>query len=133
MAVVCVSEGTSFLVEATAGHHRLVVDEPAGLGGTEAGPDPFDLLMAALGACTAITVVDAARERGLTLERVVVSVSAKASKLAARPGDPDLSIRELRRVIEIHGDLSPEDRAWLTARGEDCAVARSLVRGVAVR
>ncbi len=133
MAVECGSQGTSLRVEVRAGRHRMVVDEPERLGGTDAGPDPFDLLMAALGACTAITIADAARERGLPLEGVRVTVSAKTSKLASRPGDPELLIRELRRVIEVDGDLSPEDRAWLAERGGDCAVHRSLVAGIPVR
>lgn len=130
MSVVCTAEGTSFRVEVAAGRHALVADEPHGLGGTDLGPDPFDLVMAALGACTAITIADAARERGLPLERVRVTVTAKPNRLAARPGDPELRIQELRRAIRIDGELSPEDRAWLVARGEDCAVGRSLAAGI---
>ncbi len=133
MAVECASEGTSFRVEVRVGRHALVVDEPERLGGTDAGPDPFDLIMAALGTCTAITIADAARGRGLPLRGVRVTVSAKTSRPASRPGDPELVLRELRRAVEIEGDLSPEDRAWLAERGSDCAVYRSLVAGIPIR
>ena len=133
MAIVCSADGDGFRVEIRAGRHALGADEGVALGGTDTGPDPFDLLAAALGACTAITIVDAARERGLPLGGVRVTVSTKANKLPPRPADPELRLLELRRTIEILGDLSAEDRAWLVARGEDCAVGRSLASGIELR
>ena len=76
MAVECVSEGT-FVVRVTAAGHEVTVDEPVSLAGTDTGPSPFALLAASMGACTAITVVDAARERELSVDRVRVSVRLK--------------------------------------------------------
>ena len=130
MAVECTSDG-EFAVSVSAAGHSLTVDEPTGLGGTNTGPSPFALLMASVGACSAITVVDAARERGLKVDRVRVSVKLKQNKISNSPGDPELLITELRRSIEIEGDLSPEDREWLFERGDACPVSRSIAAGIA--
>jgi uncharacterized OsmC-like protein len=132
VAVLSVSTGT-FRVEVATGAHRLVADEVERLGGTDQGPDPFDLLAASLGACTAIAVADAARARALPISRVEVRVSTKFNKVAARPGDEQLALVELRRSIHIEADVSPDDLAWLYARGTDCPVSRALGEGVAIR
>lgn len=132
MAVVSVSTGT-FRVEVGTGAHQLVVDELERLGGTDEGPDPFDLLAASLGACTAIVVADAARARALPIGRVEVRVSPKFNKVAARPGDEQLALVELRRSVHIEADVSPDDLAWLYARGADCPVSRALGAGVTIR
>ena len=116
MAVECASDG-SFAVSVSVAGHQLTVDEPESLGGTNTGPSPFALLMASVGACTAITVADAARERGLTVDSVRVKVKLKQNKISSSAGDPELLIQEIRRTIEIDGDLSPEDRDWLYTRG----------------
>ena len=47
---------TGYRTEITAGGHRLVPDEPADVGGKDTGPTPYDLLVAGLGACTAMTL-----------------------------------------------------------------------------
>jgi len=132
VAVVSVSTG-DFRVEVETGAHQLIADEAERLGGTDQGPDPFDLLAASLGACTAIVVADAARARALVIDRVDVRVSAKFNKLPARPGDEQLALVEFRRSIRIEADVSPEDLAWLYARGTDCPVSRALGAGVAIR
>src|SRR5919109_182447 len=67
-------EGTArdFTQEILAGPHRLVADEPLALGGTDRGPTPYGLLLAALGACTSMTVGLHARRKQWPLERVRV-------------------------------------------------------------
>ena len=131
MAVECASDG-SFAVSVSVAGHSLTVDEPVSLGGTDTGPSPFALLMASVGACTAITVVDAARERGLRVDGVRVKVRLKQNKISSSAGDPELLIQEIRRSIEIDGELSLADRNWLYERGAACPVSRSLAAGIAV-
>jgi putative redox protein len=129
VSVDCTSDG-SFAVSVSAAGYAFTVDEPETLGGTNTGPSPFALLMASVGACSAITVVDAARERGLKVDRVRVKVRLKQNKISSSAGDPELLIKEIRRSIEIDGDLSPEDREWLYERGASCPVSRSIATGI---
>jgi putative redox protein len=131
VAVECVSEGDSFAVRVSVAGHELTVDEPERLGGTDTGPSPFAILAASVGTCTAITVVDAARDRGLSVDRVHVTVRLKQNKVSSSAGDPRLFITEIRRSIEIDGDLTAEDRGWLYRRGESCPVSRSISAGIA--
>ena len=67
-----------------AGQHRLLADEPVSLGGEDAGPAPFDFLMAGLGACTSMTLRMYAERKGLPLTQVSVSLSH--DKVTLDPG-----------------------------------------------
>src|SRR5512145_968224 len=58
----------------TSGHHVLGADEPLELAGRDTGADPFELLLAALGACTAMTIRMYANRKGLRLERISVQL-----------------------------------------------------------
>src|SRR5690348_12579542 len=69
--VVVRGNGADFAQEIIAGPHRLTSDEPASAGGTETGPTPYDLLLAALGSCT-MTLGMYARRKGWPLENVTV-------------------------------------------------------------
>jgi putative redox protein len=72
--VVVRGGGHTFLQEISAGTHRFQADEPASFGGTDAAPDPYDYLMASLGACTSMMVGLQARKRKWPLENIVVSL-----------------------------------------------------------
>src|SRR6476620_12284750 len=64
----------NFQQEITAGKHHLVADEPTSVGGGDAGPDPYDYLLTALGICTSMTIGLYARRNHLPLENVTVSL-----------------------------------------------------------
>ncbi len=106
--------------EVIAGQHRLLADEPVSLGGTDAGPAPFDYLMAGLGACTTMTLRMYAERKGLALRQVSVSLALDSVE---RDG-----IRHDRiiRTITLDGDLGPEQRARLLDIAGRCPVARAL-------
>ncbi len=72
--VVVRGGGHTFLQEISSGTHRFQADEPASFGGTDAAPDPYDYLMASLGACTSMMVGLQARKRKWPLENIVVSL-----------------------------------------------------------
>lgn len=110
------------------GPHRLLADEPAAAGGMDSGPSPYDLLLAGLGACTAMTVRLYADAKGLPLARVAVALT-HAKVHAADCADcetRDGRIDRIERVLTIEGDLSAGDRAKLLAIAEKCPVHRTL-------
>src|ERR1700687_1075674 len=62
----------TFQQDIISGTHHLIADEPAGVGGLDSGPGPYDLLLAALGACTSMTLGMYARRKAWPLEDVIV-------------------------------------------------------------
>jgi uncharacterized OsmC-like protein/predicted DsbA family dithiol-disulfide isomerase len=106
----------------TVGPHELVSDLPQDEEGDDAGPGPYDLLLAALGACTAMTVQWSAEKHHLRIGRVEVRLSQSRTE----------SGHLFRRSVEVEGDLSEADRGVLQHAAEACPMARSLTRGMAV-
>ena len=122
MAEVIVRENGQgrYQQEVIAGEHRLLADEPPSLGGSDAGPAPFDLLMAALGACTSITLRMYAERKGLALAGVSVQISHD------RVAVDGASRERLQRRITLDGDLSPAERQRLLEIANKCPVHRAL-------
>jgi putative redox protein len=108
--------------EVVAGEHRLLADEPTSLGGGDAGPAPFDMVMAGLGACTAITLRMYAERKGLALRRV--SVELERDKV----GDDGATRDRIVRTITLEGDLTAEQRARLLEIAGKCPTARVLAQ-----
>src|SRR3954452_9093270 len=75
MKEVIVRGGTSFKTEIHAGPHTFYADEPADVGGTEAGPTPYDFLSAALGACTAMTGHVVAKRENIPLKNIELTIT----------------------------------------------------------
>ena len=106
----------------TSGHHVLGADEPAGLGGRDTGADPFELLLAALGACTAMTIRMYVNRKGLRLDRIGVQL-----RHVQRASGRDIKDR-FERVITMDGQLSTGERQHLLAIAERCPVSQTLKR-----
>ena len=111
-----------------AGRHRLVADEPASVGGGDQGPTPYQLLAAALGACTAMTIRMVARRRKLALRHVAVDVSheKRHAQDCADCENDGARIDVFRRAIRLEGDLSAAERAGLMQIADRCPVHRTL-------
>lgn len=117
-----------------AKRHPLTVDEPTSLGGTDAGPTPYDLLAGALGACTGMTLRMYADRKGWPLEEVTVRL--KHDRIHAQDErdceDAPARLDRLERVIELNGPLDAEQRARLMEIADRCPVHRTLEAGVVV-
>lgn len=107
---------------AVARGHRWAVDEPGETGGKDSGPEPFELLCAALGACTAITVRMYAGRKGWPLERIAVTVTYEKPADTAR----------FAIAITLEGPLDAAQRERLLAIAGKCPVHQTLARGAEI-
>jgi putative redox protein len=115
-------------VEITTNGHRLVADEPVGIG-DGAGPDPYVLLLSALGSCKIMTVVMYARKKGWPLENVEISLDTyrvHAKDCKDCESNPNAKVAVIDVDIQFTGDLSAEQITRLHEISERCPVHRTL-------
>ena len=134
--VVVVRGGArGFVQEITAGRHHLVADEPTSAGGTDRGPGPYDLLLAALGSCMSMTIALYARTKQWPLENVVIRL--RHSRIYAKDCK-DCVIRDdtlLDRIdteVELEGALTAEQRTRLMEIAHKCPVHRTLQSEISI-
>jgi uncharacterized OsmC-like protein len=119
----------------------LLVDHPVGVGGSDLGPTPGDLLIAALAACTAVYVGRHCARLGIPLESVYVGTSREIGAVAAPDGplagtgkgliDGDIAfLPRMRKRVEVRGALTPEHLKTIEYLVEHCAIGETLKRGV---
>jgi putative redox protein len=118
-----------------AGTHTLLADEPLGAG-DDAGPDPYALLLSALGACKVMTVRMYARRKGWQLEGVEVGL--ETYKIHAKDcedceSDPDARVDIIDVALKFEGDLTPQQIQRLEEISERCPVHRTLTGEVKIR
>jgi putative redox protein len=126
---------SGFAQEITAGAHHLRSDEPAVAGGTDSGPTPYDLLLAALGSCTSMTVAMYARRKDWPLERVTIHLrhSRVHATDCATCGTEQAKITLIEREIELEGPLGEEQRERLLAIADRCPVHQTLTSTIEIR
>ncbi|HEX9939899.1 MAG TPA: alpha/beta fold hydrolase [Longimicrobium sp.] len=133
--VVTVTPGGTFRTEVGAGRHVLVADEPVAVGGADAGPTPYDLLLAALGTCTGMTLKAYAERKGWPLEEVTVRMAhGKVHGVdQAQCDDREPRVDRISRELKIEGgELSAEQRERLFEIADRCPVHRTLTAGLFV-
>ncbi|AKK26468.1 OsmC family protein [Mycobacterium sp. EPa45] len=134
------SEGTVTVTESgtgtytqqiTAGRHQLIADEPKPIS-EDAGPTPYDLLLAGLGACTSMTIRMYANKKGWPLERVQVSLrhSRIHAEDCAECETTKGWVSHIDRSITLVGDLDDSQRERLLAIAEHCPVHQTLTSEV---
>jgi putative redox protein len=118
----------------TVGPHRLIADEPSTAGGDDTGPGPYDYLLAALGACTSMTLRLYADRKALPLDRVAVTLrhnrihAEDCAECETKSGMVD----QIEREIAMEGALDPEQRGRLMDIADKCPVHRTLTSDIRI-
>ncbi|HEY1906288.1 MAG TPA: OsmC family protein [Myxococcaceae bacterium] len=127
-SVVVAGPVTGFRTDVEVGGHHLVVDEPIAVGGADAGPTPYEMLLAGLGACTVMTLRIYADRRKWPLERARVTLQHR--KVHAQDcvdcDTRDAKMDVIDRIVFLEGALNEEQRAKLIEIAERCPVHQTL-------
>jgi uncharacterized OsmC-like protein len=133
--VVVEGSAKGFAQQIAVRGHRLLADEPVKAGGTDTGPGPYDLLLAALGSCTSMTIALYARRKHWPLESVRVRLrhakiyAADCQSCETKEGMLD----QIERNIELVGPLDEEQRRFLLDIANKCPVHRTLTSEIVIR
>jgi|SRR3954470_16711217 len=134
--VVVRGSALGFSQEITAGRHHLAADEPLSAGGTDLGPSPYDLLLAALGSCMAMTMGLYARRKQWPLDAVAIRLTH--SRIYARDCTDcvvrdDTLLDHIETAITLTGALSTEQEHRLVEIAHRCPVHRTLKSEIVIR
>ena len=117
-----------FTQDVNAGRHHLVADEPTSVGGADLGVTPYDLLLAALGTCTSMTLRMYAKRKKLNVDAIQVKLEHDRIHASDCEGCEDQSgkVDQIRRLIRIEGDLTDAQRKRMLEIANKCPVHRTL-------
>ena len=126
--VTVTERNKAFTQDITAGPHQIVADEPQSAGGNDLGLTPYDLLLAALGACTSMTLRMYAKRKGLEVDKIQVKL--EHSRIEAADCEPcedqPNKVDQIRRWIRIDGDITEAQRQRMLEIADMCPVHRTL-------
>jgi len=128
MKEVVVKYIKNYQQEAKTTQHTIIIDESKDVGGDGKGPDPYDLLLSALGGCTSMTIMMYARRKEWPLESVQVKLTHE--KIHATDCDECITeegkLDQITKTIYLKGDLTQEQRERILEIAERCPVNRTL-------
>jgi uncharacterized OsmC-like protein len=133
-SVIVEGSAAGFAQKITAGRHRLAADEPGSAGGTDTGASPYDLLLAALGSCTSMTVGMYARRKGWPLERITVELRHSRIHVAdcEECERSETTLDRIERDIHFTGPLTADQRSRLLEIANKCPVHRTLTSRIEI-
>ena len=114
--------------------HTFITDEPVAAGGEDAGPDPYTLLLGALGSCISMTVTLYARRKQWPLESVTVRL--RQNRIHAKDCQECLQsegyVHRIERSVSVTGALTDEQRARLQEIAHKCPVHKTLLSAIVI-
>ena len=133
--VVVETAGGKFAQNVSTKSHRFLADEPKDFGGNNAGPNPYELLLASLGTCTSMTIRMYADRKGIPLTSVRVELEhGKEHAQDCKDCNGDGSqIDVIDRSIALRGELTDQQRLKLMEIADKCPVHRTLENRIEVR
>ena len=133
--VIVHGDAKGFAQKIDIGAHHIVADEPVSYGGTDTGASPYDLILAALGSCTSMTIGLYARKRKWPLENI--SVSLRHSKIHAQDCEEcetkEGRIDRIEMEIHLDGALSDEQREKLMEVAGKCPIHQTLTHEINIK
>lgn len=116
-------------------HHTFLIDEPVAAGGEDAGPDPYTLLLAALGSCISMTTKLYAQRKGWPLKRVTVRLRQRrihATDCKECQQSSEGFIHRIERSVSFEGELTEEQHERLREIAHKCPVHKTLTSEIVV-
>jgi uncharacterized OsmC-like protein len=116
-------------------YHTLITDEPIDAGGEDAGPDPYTMLLAALGSCISMTTKLYAKRKGWPLERVIVRLRQErihAKDCVECVDAAEGYVHRIQRTVTFEGNLDEEQRARLQEIAHKCPVHKTLTAPIVI-
>jgi putative redox protein len=136
MSVVTVTSLTNLRNEVRYGAgHVLITDEPVAMGGEDAGPDPYTLLLAALGSCISMTTMLYGRRKGWPVERVIVHLRQQrihGQDCQECAEKTDAFVHRIERSVRLEGTLTESQLARLQEIAHKCPVHKTLTSPIIV-
>jgi len=134
-AVTVAIGASGYTTQVNTRGHTLQTDEPESVGGMNAGPTPYELLVAAIGSCVAMTLRVYADRKGWPLTGVVVGLNQNRVHAQDCSDCESISglVLRITKQIELQGDLDDEQRSRLIEVADRCPVQRSLFSEIQIK
>ena len=117
--------GFKYRLDIDTGKYQLVADQPSSVGGADGGPDPKELALAGLGACTAQTILMVAPQRNWDIQELIVKVSIAYQNDPTAGGNTKLPV--ITEEIEVKGNLTPNELDAIKRVAGKCPIYKLFV------